>query len=200
MKSDVAFPQAKDRVLSTLERDGSRRWLYPRLSKGRFWVRRRVVAYVLLALFTLVPFLRIGGKPVILLDLARRHFTLLGVTFLPTDTALLALLLLTVLLSMFKPTIQPGLISIARAIDGLRGLISSGEAAMCARRGVRTAAASNCKRDGSRRLRARRISTSARLALRVTKACPKRVYRTVLSLEDLVCDAGREATAILGAT
>jgi len=83
-----------------MEADGSRRWLYPRLSRGRFWSRRRVVAYALLAIYTLLPFLRIGGRPVILLDLAHRRFTLLGVTFLPTDTALLALFLLAWLLSI----------------------------------------------------------------------------------------------------
>lgn len=108
MKADALHPQAQDRVLSTLEQDGSRRWLYPRLSKGRFWSRRRWVAYGLLALFTLVPFLRINGKPVILLDLARRHFTFLGITFLPTDTALLALFMLIVLLSIFFITAMLG--------------------------------------------------------------------------------------------
>jgi cytochrome c oxidase accessory protein FixG len=105
---EVTIPQAQDRVLSTLERDGSRRWLYPRLSKGRFWSHRRTIAYILLAMFTLVPFMRVGGRPVILLDLARRHFTLLGVTFLPTDTALLALFVLIVLLSVFFVTAMLG--------------------------------------------------------------------------------------------
>ena len=101
MNQTVAIPQADDRVLSTLEKDGSRRWIHPRLSKGRFWLRRRAVAYALLAIYALVPFLRIGGKPVILLDLAHRRFTLFGSTFLPTDTALLALFMLIILLSIF---------------------------------------------------------------------------------------------------
>jgi cytochrome c oxidase accessory protein FixG len=104
MIEQLNIPQAPQRVLSTLEADGRRRWLFPRLSKGRFWSRRRAVAYLLLALYTLIPFLRIGGKPVILLDVAQRHFILLGVTFLPTDTALLALFLLTVLVSVFVVT------------------------------------------------------------------------------------------------
>src|SRR5690348_13502153 len=104
MTPEMTMPQAQDPVLSTLESDGSRRWLYPRLSKGRFWSSRRWVAYLLLALYTLIPFLRIGGKPVILLDLVHRHFTLLGITFLPTDTALLALFLLIALLSIFLVT------------------------------------------------------------------------------------------------
>ena len=29
-------PEAQERVLSTLNRDGSRRWIRPKLSKGRF--------------------------------------------------------------------------------------------------------------------------------------------------------------------
>jgi cytochrome c oxidase accessory protein FixG len=91
-------------VLSTLERDGSRRWLTPRLSRGRWLFRRRIVAYGLIALFTLVPFIQINGKPAILLDIAARRFTILGHTFLPTDTLLLAFFLVFVLLSIFLAT------------------------------------------------------------------------------------------------
>jgi len=92
------------RVLPTMNEDGSRRWLRPRLSKGRYLVRRRLVAYFLIVLFTLIPYLRINGKPLILLDLATRHFTLFGRTFLPTDTFLLALLLVGVFVAIFLLT------------------------------------------------------------------------------------------------
>jgi cytochrome c oxidase accessory protein FixG len=101
---DETLLHPEGRVLSTMEQDGSRRWLTPRLSKGRFWSRRRAVAYALVALFTALPYVRINHKPAILLDLATRHFTLLGYTFLPTDTALLALLLVSFILSIFFVT------------------------------------------------------------------------------------------------
>ncbi len=91
-------------VLSTLERDGSRRWLKPRLSTGRFLTRRRMVAYVLIAIFTLLPFVKINGRQSILLDIAARRFTIFGYTFLPTDTLLLALFLVFALLSIFLAT------------------------------------------------------------------------------------------------
>jgi polyferredoxin len=45
----------KDRVLSTLEADGSRHWIDPKLSRGRFLRRRRIVGYTLIALFVLLP-------------------------------------------------------------------------------------------------------------------------------------------------
>jgi cytochrome c oxidase accessory protein FixG len=91
-------------VLSTLNRDGTRRWLKPRVSRGAFLRARQVVAYGLILVFTLVPFLKIGGRPVLLLDVVRREFSFLGVTFLPTDTILLALLMLAVFVGVFLVT------------------------------------------------------------------------------------------------
>ncbi len=94
-------PQPELQVLSTLNADGSRRWLKPKVSPGRFLNRRRVVGYTLIAFFCTLPHLRIAGKPPILLDLVHREFTFFGVTLYPTDTLLFALLMLSVFLSVF---------------------------------------------------------------------------------------------------
>lgn len=51
--------------------------------------------------FVGLPHIRINGMPAILLDLPRRHFTILGTTFLPTDTLLLMLLLASAVVSIF---------------------------------------------------------------------------------------------------
>ena len=93
-----------DRVLSTLNADGSRRWLRPNLSEGRFWQKRRVVAYLLMFVFFIIPYLRRNGKPLILLDLPRREFTIIGTTFLPTDTLLFMLLFVIAGVSIFLVT------------------------------------------------------------------------------------------------
>ncbi|WP_428939576.1 cytochrome c oxidase accessory protein CcoG [Fontivita pretiosa] len=101
---DQSLLQPEGRVLSTLESDGSRRWLYPRVAPGRFLTRRGIVAYLLIVIFTALPYIHINGKPAILLDVLHRRFTLFGLTFLPTDTVLLALLLVCLLLSIFFVT------------------------------------------------------------------------------------------------
>ena len=102
MPATLSAPRvAEEPVLSTLNRDGTRRWLRPKLWRGRFLRWRRAVAWALIALFTLIPYLRMGGKPLILLDVTRRQFTLFGTTFLPTDTALLMLLLVGLFLAIF---------------------------------------------------------------------------------------------------
>lgn len=94
-------PIASGRVLPTLNEDGSRNWLRPKPSPGRWWKRRRVVAYSLMALFMALPHLRIHGAPAILLDVPKRQFTILGTTFLPTDTLLLMLLLGSAIIAVF---------------------------------------------------------------------------------------------------
>jgi cytochrome c oxidase accessory protein FixG len=61
-----------------------------------------------MVIFIVVPHLRINGKPPILLDLVHRKFVILGTTFLPTDTLLLAFLMLTAFVSIVLITAITG--------------------------------------------------------------------------------------------
>jgi cytochrome c oxidase accessory protein FixG len=63
-----------------------------------------VTAWALIATFALIPILRMGGKPLILLDIPAREFTFFGRTFLPTDTFLLMLLLFSIFVGIFLIT------------------------------------------------------------------------------------------------
>lgn len=100
--------EAEERVLSTLNKDGSRRWLTPKLSMGRYWKRRRAVGYGLIALFVTLPWLTVNDKPAVLLNIAQREFTLFGQTFLPTDSVLLMLLMVGIFLTVFLVTALAG--------------------------------------------------------------------------------------------
>ena len=100
----MSVPVATHRVLPTLNEDGSRRWIRPKPSHGAFWSRRRALAYPLMIVFFAIPYIRVGGKPFVLLDLPRREFTFAGVTFLPTDTLLLMLLMASILIGIFLLT------------------------------------------------------------------------------------------------
>jgi cytochrome c oxidase accessory protein FixG len=101
MSNNETLLSLNERVLSTLNPDGSRRWLKPRPSPGTFRAARRVVAYALIIIFSALPWITINGKPALLLDVVHREFTFFGKTFLPTDTLLLALLLIILFISIF---------------------------------------------------------------------------------------------------
>jgi len=97
-------PEAQERVLSTLNRDGSRRWIRPKPSRGRYYRRRFFTAWGLITTFTLIPILKLGGKPLMLFDIPRSEFIFFGATFLPTDTFLLMLLLFSIFIGIFLIT------------------------------------------------------------------------------------------------
>ncbi len=89
----MSAPAVSERVLPTLNVDGTRNWIRPKPAIGPWWQRRRIVAYLLMVVFFAIPQVTIRGRPSVLLDISHRQFTIMGTTFIPTDTLLLMLLL-----------------------------------------------------------------------------------------------------------
>jgi cytochrome c oxidase accessory protein FixG len=100
----TAPPIASGRVLPTLNEDGTRNWIRPRPSPGRWWRRRQIVAYALMVLFLALPHVPVGGHPAFLMSFPKREFHLLGWTFLPTDTLLFMLFLFSTIIGIFLLT------------------------------------------------------------------------------------------------
>jgi cytochrome c oxidase accessory protein FixG len=93
-----------ERVLSTLNQDGTRHYIRPKLAHGRFLTRRRVVGFALIALFVLLPRLRIDGHPALLIDLVTREVYVLGAMFRPSEGFALAMLGITIVIAVFLVT------------------------------------------------------------------------------------------------
>lgn len=104
----AARSPAPERVLATLELDGKRRWLRPKLARGRFLRRRRLVGYSLIALFVTLPLIEIDGRQALLIDLARRELVAFGAVFRPTDGYMLMLLGIAIVSAVFLVTALAG--------------------------------------------------------------------------------------------
>ncbi len=85
-------PERKSRVrrpdldtVYTINEDGSRNFLHPADVKGVWQVRKNLIFAVLLLIYAVLPWIRIGGDPAILLDLPRRQAFLFGMTFTNQD-------------------------------------------------------------------------------------------------------------------
>ena len=98
------FLKPEGRVLATLEEDGRRRWLRPKPSPGRWWRRRLAVAWALIALYAVIPWVKVDGMPAVLLDLIERKFVFFGTVFRPTETLLFGVLFLAVFVTIFLLT------------------------------------------------------------------------------------------------
>lgn len=84
----------RDQV-STLTDDGkSRKWLYPKVIKGKLYQYRTGVSYFFLALLFAAPFLKLNGEQLVLLNVLERKFVFFGIIFWPQDFFLFVLALL----------------------------------------------------------------------------------------------------------
>lgn len=72
-------------TLFSINPDGSRNAIHPADVRGRFQIRKQVLWWLLIAVYLVVPWLRIGERPVLLIDIPARHFYLLGQTFNAQD-------------------------------------------------------------------------------------------------------------------
>jgi len=71
--------------VSTINKDGSRRFVYPRSIHGRFTTWRGIVFSLLIAVYVLLPWIQINGSPAVFLDLQHRQFHFFGLTFVTQD-------------------------------------------------------------------------------------------------------------------
>lgn len=80
--------------LSTVNEDGSRKWVYAKRPSGKFYNKRKIVSYILLILLFGAPHVYINGEQSILFNLIDRKFVLLGKVFWPQDLYMFAIALI----------------------------------------------------------------------------------------------------------
>ena len=90
--------------VTTIRADGSRPFMFPADTHGRFTRARRVVAVALIAFYFLLPWIKINGYPAVFLDLAERRFHLFGITLAAQDLWLLFFLITGLGFSLFFVT------------------------------------------------------------------------------------------------
>ena len=103
MSAPAAQIPNRDSV-TTIRADGSRPFMFPADTRGRFTLARRVVAYALIAFYLSLPWIKINGYPAVFLDLAERRFHLFGITFAAQDLWLLFFVITGLGFSLFFVT------------------------------------------------------------------------------------------------
>ncbi|MEO8480858.1 MAG: cytochrome c oxidase accessory protein CcoG [Acidobacteriota bacterium] len=95
-------------ALASVQADGRRRWIYARKPSGSYYRARTILSWGLLGFLFLAPFVRVGGQPLILLNVIERRFVLLGLVFWPQDFYLVVLLALALLVTIVLATTTIG--------------------------------------------------------------------------------------------
>lgn len=90
-------------TIATVDSTGKRIWIYPKKPKGRFYEYRKYVSYVLLVILFGLPFIKMNGKPFVLLNIPDTEFILFGIYFAPQDFHLfvIAMLIFMIFIALF---------------------------------------------------------------------------------------------------
>lgn len=101
---NIEILSSPEAVLSTMTKDGRRKWMYPVVSKGKYYFRRLLVGWGLIVLFVALPLIKINGNPAVQLDIVHWKFHFFGITLYPTDTFLFLLFVVGSILTVVLGT------------------------------------------------------------------------------------------------
>jgi len=96
---DINWEDYRDH-LATADREGNRRWLYPKKPAGRWHGRRAWFATGLIAMMFAGPWIRIQGNPLLMFNVVERRFSVLGQIFWPQDTVIFAVAMLVFIMGI----------------------------------------------------------------------------------------------------
>jgi cytochrome c oxidase accessory protein FixG len=71
--------------IATINKNGKRNWISPKKPRGSFYKKRTVVSFLFLLVFFTLPFIKVHGQPLFLINILERKFILFGVIFWPQD-------------------------------------------------------------------------------------------------------------------
>ena len=107
MNNTIESKTYRDRPIN-IEKDGTRKWVYAKQPKGKWYKRRTIVAWFLLSFLVIAPFLKINNEPFMLIDIYNRQFYLFGILIWAQDTFIMALIMAITVISVVLFTVAFG--------------------------------------------------------------------------------------------
>ncbi len=101
-REDQSNESYRDKI-ATVDKSGKRNWIYPKKPTGYFYDLRKWLSYVLLLFLFGMPYIKVGGEPLVLFNILERKFIVFGLHFAPQDFHLFvfALLIFIVFITLF---------------------------------------------------------------------------------------------------
>ena len=74
--------------IATVDKSGKRKWIYPKMPKGKFYEYRKYVSYLLLVILFGLPWIKVGGKPFVLLNILEGEFIIFNGEFSHSESGM----------------------------------------------------------------------------------------------------------------
>lgn len=97
----------RDRV-STVTKDGRRNWIYALKPSGKWYTYRQILAYFYLAIFFILPFVKVNGLPLLMINIPEGKFILFSKIFWPQDFFIFAIAMISFIIFVVLFTVIYG--------------------------------------------------------------------------------------------
>lgn len=84
----------RDRI-ATVDAQGKRKWVYARKPKGKFYNARTIVSLFFFAIFLVLPFIKLNGRPLFMFNIPEAKFIIFGKVFWPQDFVVFGVAMVT---------------------------------------------------------------------------------------------------------
>ena len=81
--------------VATISKEGTRNYIFPKKPKGKFYSRRTWFSIFYLVVFFTLPFIKVHGEPLLMLNVLERKFIIFGLIFWPQDFYLFGIAMVT---------------------------------------------------------------------------------------------------------
>jgi cytochrome c oxidase accessory protein FixG len=82
-------------IASTVDETGARKWIYSSQPKGKWTNYRKILAYLYLSVFFIMPFIKVNGMPFMMMNIPAGKFILFSKIFWPQDFFIFAIAMIT---------------------------------------------------------------------------------------------------------
>ncbi len=91
--------------IATISSEGKRNFIFPQKPKGRLYKLRTLFSLLYLTIFFSMPFVKVAGEPLFMLNILERKFIIFGMIFWPQDFFLFGLAMITFIVFIILFTI-----------------------------------------------------------------------------------------------
>lgn len=107
-EKDIQLDQSFRDSVATIDQKGHRKYIHPKKPKGPLYNKRTLFSIFYLILFFTLPFMKLDGEPVFMINVLERKFIFFGQIFGPQDFFLFALGMLTFIVFVILFTVVFG--------------------------------------------------------------------------------------------
>src|SRR6186713_3267784 len=107
-ENEIVLDQSFRDSVATIDKKGRRKFIHPKKPKGKLYNMRTVFSIFYLIIFFSLPFLKVNGEPLFMINFLDSKFILFGQIFGPQDFFLFALGMLTFIVFVILFTVVFG--------------------------------------------------------------------------------------------